>query len=160
MATDELMTTDNLVRHHRTPKCGDRVSNGVGVKLRKIIVWITGTSIEEVRMAFWRGVFWVCFYVATGAVLLGVVAVYNMFGMAAMYAVVFLIVLLAIWTERRRPIYFGDGSEFGLDLGGDTPTLPPPGKQALPAPGAPQISMSKPALTTRQRPALPKRSPK
>jgi hypothetical protein len=49
------------------------------------------------------------------------------------------VIICAILNERRRPIYFGDGSEFSLDLGGNTPKLSPPGQQALPPPGTRQI---------------------
>jgi len=71
-----------------------------------------------------------------------------------MYGVIFLLYLLCVRLEGRRPFYF-DGGQLGP--GGD-PALPPPGKQALPPQGARQIARSNQALT-KHRPALPKRSP-
>jgi hypothetical protein len=95
----------------------------------------------------WRAaVFWVVFYAATGTVLLGVVEVYNEFGLPAMYGAVLVLFLLCVWMERRRPVYLDDGDPFML--GGDRQALPSPGKKALPGPGAPRITRS-------QRPALP-----
>jgi hypothetical protein len=55
--------------------------------------------------------------------LLGVVAIYNAFGFPAFFACVFAIIVLAFWSERRRPIYTGD-SALGEVLGkisGDGP---------------------------------------
>jgi hypothetical protein len=98
-------------------------------------------------MLFWRGVFWALFATFTAAVLLWPVAVYETFGLPAMYAAIFLLFLLYLWTERRKPVYFDDGDLFML--GGDSrPVLPPPGERALPPPGPRQITRS-------QRSALP-----
>jgi hypothetical protein len=115
------------------------------MKLRKIILWITGTSIEEARMLFWRGVFWVCSATFIGGILLGLVAVYEQFGMAAMWLAVLLLYLLYLWTEHRKPIYFGGGDDM-LWLDGRKPTLPPPGKPQLPPSGAPQIGRASSAV--------------
>jgi hypothetical protein len=78
------------------------------------------------------------FLALTTAGLLGVVAVYYEFGLAAMYAVVFLAFLLAVKLERRRPMYTGADSLPEL-FGGSQPSLPPPGGNAPPTTGAPQI---------------------
>jgi hypothetical protein len=117
------------------------------MKLRKIIFWLTGASIEEARMLFWRGALWVCSTIFIGAIFLGLVAVYETFGLPAMWMAVFLLYLLYLWTEHRKPIYFGDGDDM-LWLGDRKPALPPPGKQSLPPPGARQV-------TGPRRPALP-----
>jgi hypothetical protein len=96
-----------------------------GMNLRKFIFWITGTSIEEARMLFWRGVVWVFFTTFVGGILFGIVAVYETFGLPAMWIAVFLLYLLYLWTEHRKPIYFGDGYDM-LWLGDRKPSLPPP----------------------------------
>jgi hypothetical protein len=74
---------------------------------------------------------------ATTLCLLGLVAIYVYFGMLAFWIAVLIVVLLCLRMEGRRPIYFGDGEP--LRLGGGTPTLPPPGKQALPSPSTPRL---------------------
>lgn len=72
-----------------------------------------------------------------GAALLALAAVYNAFGMAALWAAVGLLYLVYLGLERRRgAAYFNPGGVFG----GGGPKLPPPGKQALPPPAAPQIN--------------------
>jgi hypothetical protein len=76
-------------------------------------------------------------------ILLALVAVYNAFGMAALYAGVFLLYLLHLALQCRSSGYFDPGGAFG---GG--PKLPPPGTRALRGPGPPQIGRSR-------RPALP-----
>jgi hypothetical protein len=81
-------------------------------------------------------------------VLLGLVWLYVEYGMVLFLMGTGVVIICAILNERRRPIYFGDGSEFSLDLGGNTPKLPPPGQQALPPPGTRQIGQA-------QRRALP-----
>jgi hypothetical protein len=120
-----------------------------------VIFWITSISIEEVRELFWRGVFWTHYYTAATAGILGVVAIDRSFGLQAMYVVVFLLFLLCIWLERRRPVYF-DSEPFVV--GGDS-ALPPPGKQAQPPAGARQITRANQALT-KYRLALLKKAPK
>ena len=97
------------------------------------------------RTLLWRAVFWVCFAAFVGGIIFGVLAVGEAFGLRAMYAAIFLLFLLCIRLERRTPVYFDDGDPFML--GGDK-ALPPPGTQALPAPGPRQITRS-------HRPALP-----
>jgi hypothetical protein len=116
------------------------------MNLRKIIFWITGTSIEEARMLFWRGVFWVFFTAFVGGILFGIVAVYETFGLPAMWIAVFLLYLLYLWTERRKPIYFGDGYDM-LWLGDRKPSLPPPGKPQMRPSGTPQIGRASTPLT-------------
>jgi hypothetical protein len=76
-------------------------------------------------------------------ILLGLVAVYNAFGMTALWLAVGLLYVFYFALERRGAACFDLGGAFG---GG--PMLPPPGKQRLPAPGPPQIGRSR-------RPALP-----
>jgi hypothetical protein len=87
-------------------------------------------------------------------VLLGLTWLYIEYGMFVFWAGVGIIVICAILNERRRPVYFGDGGD-PFVLGGDKPSLPPPGKRALPAPSTPRISRSNPAITSTQRRALP-----
>jgi hypothetical protein len=100
-----------------------------------------------------RIVFWVRFYIIVFGALIGIMLIGNFFGLAAMAAVVFLLFLCALRMEGSAAVYRGD------DWLGSEPRLPPPGKQALPPPGARQIARSNQALT-KHRPALPKRSPK
>jgi hypothetical protein len=78
------------------------------------------------------------------AILLGLVAIYNAFGMGALYGGVFLLYLLYLGMRSRGESYLDAGDVFG----GGGPRLPPPGKQRLQAPGPPQIGRSR-------RPALP-----
>jgi hypothetical protein len=90
-------------------------------------------------------VFWGFFYVGCFVLVAGVAAMGELFGPAGAVAAVFVLFVLYIWQQSRAPIYFDDGNVFML--GGDK-ALPPPGKRALQAPAARQISRS-------QRPALP-----
>jgi hypothetical protein len=78
-----------------------------------------------------------------GAILLGLVALYQAAGMASLWLAVGLLFVLHLALQRRGGGYYDPGGAFG---GG--PMLPPPGKQRLPAPGPPQIGRSR-------RPALP-----
>jgi hypothetical protein len=72
-----------------------------------------------------------------GAALLGLVAVYNAFGMAALWGAVGLLYVGYLGLERwRGSAYFDPGDVFG----GGGPALPPPGKRALRAPGRRQIA--------------------
>jgi hypothetical protein len=91
----------------------------------------------------------------TTATLLGLTWLYVNYGMALFLVAAVLLWLASLFAGRRAPVYF-DGSS-PLALGSDTPA-PPPGKQALPPSGTPQIGRSNQALT-KHRPALPKRSP-
>jgi hypothetical protein len=93
----------------------------------------------------------------TAAVLLGLTWLYVNYGLALFVVAVVLLLLASNFAGRRAPGYFDGGSP--LALGGDKPALPPPGQQALPPSGTPQIGRSNQALT-KHRPALPKRSPK
>jgi hypothetical protein len=65
--------------------------------------------------------------------------VYVTYGIAVFGVAVAVLCIIGLCSERRSPVYF--------DHGGDKLMLPP-GKQALPPPGAPQIGRSR-------RPALP-----
>ena len=98
-----------------------------------------------------RALFWLYFYTATATILFGVVAVYELFGVAAMWVAVAALFLFYVWLQNRTGGYGGADSEMydwmGVAPPGN-PQLPPPGTQALPAPGPRQLSMS-------QRPALP-----
>jgi hypothetical protein len=119
------------------------------MKLGKIIFWITGTSIEEAGMLFCRGALWVLFTAPIAAILLGLVAVYNEYGLPAMYGAVALLYLLYLGMQRRSSSYLDARDAFG----NGPPRLPPPGKQRLPARGPRPITRS-------QRPALPGREAK
>jgi hypothetical protein len=114
------------------------------MKLGKIIFWITGTSIEEAGMLFCRGALWVLFTAPIAAILLGLVAVYNEYGLPAMYGAVALLYLLYLGMQRGSSGYLDDGSMW---LGGDK-ALPPPGKQRLPRPGPPQIGRASTAVAS------------
>jgi hypothetical protein len=72
------------------------------------------------------------------------------YGMALFLVAVVLLLLASHFAGRRAPV--------PLALGSEKLTLPPPGKQALPPSGTPQIGRSNQALT-KHRPALPKRKP-
>jgi hypothetical protein len=91
-----------------------------------------------------RVTFWVRFYIGCGIILGGVVAVAEVFGLAAMFIAVAGLFLFHAWLLNRTGGYSGNAEEM-LALMGE---LPPPGKRALPPPGTPQIGRS-------QRPALP-----
>jgi len=96
---------------------------------------------------FKRIAFWTYFIAGTGILVGGVAAAGKLFGLPGLIAGIVALYILYLWSERRKPIYFDDGDL--LMLGGDSrPALPPPGAQALPAPGPKQITRS-------QRPALP-----
>jgi hypothetical protein len=69
-------------------------------------------------------------YTVTALGLIGLMAIYYLFGKGAFFAAAIAIVLFALWREGRRPIYFDAGEVFRI--GGATP---PPGKPALPPPG-------------------------
>jgi hypothetical protein len=75
-------------------------------------------------------------------VLLGLVALYQAFGMAALWGAVGLLFVVHLALQRRGTGYFDPGGSFS----GSGPLLPVPGKQALPVPGPRQIGKS-------QRPA-------
>jgi predicted lipid-binding transport protein (Tim44 family) len=70
-------------------------------------------------------VLYALFVTSIFAVLLGVVAVYKMFGIQAMIGVVILIIILPFRSERRRPMYMGDsalGEVVGKVLGDGPPS--------------------------------------
>jgi hypothetical protein len=100
-------------------------------------------------MLLWRGVFWVLFTAPIAATLLGLVAVYQQFGVAALWIAVGLLYLLYLAMQRRSSSYLGECS---IWLSGDK-ALPPPGKQRLPARAPTPITRS-------QRSALPGREAK
>jgi hypothetical protein len=91
----------------------------------------------------------------TVAILLGLTWLYINYGLALFVVAAVLLWLASGFTWRRAPVYCEANT---LAPGSDKPALPPPGKQALQSPGAPQIGRSNQALT-KHRPALPKRSP-
>jgi hypothetical protein len=77
-------------------------------------------------------------------ILLGLVWLFNVFGIAAMYGAVGLIILVAMMLERRGYGYLDAGNVFG------------PGPRSLPRPGKPQLPRpGPPAITSTPRRALP-----
>jgi hypothetical protein len=98
---------------------------------------------DTVRTLFWRSVFWVSSATFIGGILLALLALYQQLGLATLWLAVGLLFVLHLALQRRGAGYYDPGGAFG---GG--PMLPPPGKQALTAPGPPQIGRSR-------RPALP-----
>jgi hypothetical protein len=64
--------------------------------------------------------------------------------MTALWLAVGLLYVIYAALQRRGAGYYDPGGVFG----NGRPALPPPGKQALPAPGLPQIGRSR-------RPVLP-----
>jgi hypothetical protein len=80
-------------------------------------------------------------------VLLGLVWLYVEYGMFLFLMGAGVIIICAILNERRRPVYTGNGG-WPEPFGDNQPSLPPPGKRALPPPAAPPIGRSR-------RPALP-----
>jgi hypothetical protein len=64
----------------------------------------------------------------TTGVLLGLVWLYYAAGMAAFVAAAVAIIVIAIWMQRRAPVYVG-GADDWLFMG---ERLPPPGNPALP----------------------------
>jgi hypothetical protein len=123
--------------------------------LHRIFFWITGALIEEARILFWRSVLWVCFITLTCAGIVGVMAVYLVFGLPATVVLIAALYALCVWLEGRTS-YLGSGGHWLGDNG--KPALPGPGIRALPPQGARQIARLSRALTT--RPALPDRSRK
>jgi hypothetical protein len=79
-----------------------------------------------------------------GAALLGLLALYQQLGLAALWLAVGGLYVIYAALQRRGAAYFDPGGVFG----NGRPALPPPGKQALPPLAAPQIGRSR-------RPALP-----
>jgi hypothetical protein len=77
------------------------------------------------------------------AALMGLLAIYQSFGMAALWGAVGLLFVLHLALQRSGAGYYDPGGAFG----GSGPVLPASGKR-LPAPGPRQIGKS-------QRPALP-----
>jgi hypothetical protein len=80
------------------------------------------------------------------AVLLGLVAIYVEYGLAVFGVAVAIFCVISFLAERRSPVYYERGSD---------KLMLPPGKQALPQPGPPQIGRAPPAITSTQRRALP-----
>ena len=90
----------------------------------------------DARTLFRRIAFGLYFVTGTGIILGGLVALYVLFGLAAMWLGVVAIYLLHIWLLHRAPIYFGHDDFF---LRGDRPPSLPPGKPALPPPSTPRL---------------------
>jgi hypothetical protein len=125
---------------------------------REVEFLVAELGAFDARTLLWRAFFWLYVTIFITAALLGLVAVYNIFGLPLMYAVVFILFLLCLRLEPRTPSHF-EGEP--LVLGGDRPPSPPPPAQpASPAPGTPRLGRSSMAVTTKHRPALPKSSPK
>jgi hypothetical protein len=107
------------------------------------------SRLAEFGAPSWRA-FWLVAAVhilvwgATLAVLLGVVWLYRVAGIEAMWIAVGAIILLALWMERRVPVYYVE------DVWWLGERLPPASTDALPPPGPRQI-------TSQHRRALPKR---
>jgi hypothetical protein len=95
-------------------------------------------------------------FTTIAATLLGLVAVYQKFGLAALWIAVGLLYLLYLGMQRRSSGYLDACDAFG----NGPPRLPPPGKQRLPRPDARQIIGRSNQALTKHRPASPKRSPK
>jgi hypothetical protein len=72
-----------------------------------------------------------------GIALLGLVALYQAAGMAALWLAVGLLFVLHLALQRRGAAYFDPGGAFG------GPVLPAPGKRTLRGPGPPQIGRSR-----------------
>jgi hypothetical protein len=79
---------------------------------------------------------------AIGGALLGLLALGNAAGMAALWLAVGGLYLIYFALQRRGAGFYDPGSAFG------GPALPAPGKRVLPAPRPRQITMSR-------RPGLP-----
>jgi hypothetical protein len=92
-------------------------------------------------------VLYIVFMAMVMAVLLGVVWLYVEYGMFLFLVGVGIIIICGILNERRGTVYTGSEGWPGV-FGDGQPSLPPPGKNALPGPGPAQIGRS-------QRPALP-----
>jgi hypothetical protein len=93
---------------------------------------------------------WLRFYIGCGIILGGVVAVEEVFGLAAMWIAVAGLYLFHIRLLSRTGGGYAGNAEEMLELMGDSqPSLPPrAGKPQLPPSGGTQIGRS-------QRPALP-----
>ena len=104
----------------------------------------------DARTLLRRALFWLYFYTATATILFGVVAVYELFGLAAMWIAVAGLFLFYVWLQNRTGGYGCADPEMydwmGLAPPGN-PQLPPPGK-TLPPPHPRQLtrSQSPPAL--------------
>jgi hypothetical protein len=94
-----------------------------------------------------RITFWVRFYIGCSIILGGIVAIEEVFGLAAMWIAVAGVYLFHIWLlNRTGGGYAGNAGEL-LELIGDSP--PPPGKPQLPPSGAPQIGRACTAIARR-----------
>ena len=95
-----------------------------------------------------RVTFWVRFYIGCGIILGGVVAVEEVFGLAAMCIAVAGVYLFHIWLLNRTGGGYAGNAEELLELMGDSPSLlpPRPGKPQLPPSGTPQIGRARTAL--------------
>jgi hypothetical protein len=113
----------------------DRIWNDIRDHLRKRLPAIIDFLLYIVFMA------------TVAAVLLGLTWLYVEYGMLLFCMGTGAVIFCAILNERRRPLYMGSGG-WPEPFGDNQPSLPPPGKNALPPPAAPQIGRSR-------RPALP-----
>jgi hypothetical protein len=77
-------------------------------------------------------------------VLLGLSSLYVEYGMALFWLGVVSVCGIGLLSGRRAPVYLAEDDSRLWD---DKPSLPPPGKQALPLPGTPQIGRASSALT-------------
>jgi hypothetical protein len=77
-------------------------------------------------------------------VLLGLSWLYVEYGMALFWLGVVSVCGIGLLSGRRAPVYLAEDDSRLWD---DKPSLPPPGKQALPLPGTPQIGRASSALT-------------
>jgi hypothetical protein len=102
----------------------------------------------DARTLFRRALFWVRLYAGTGIVLGGLVAVYDLFGMAAFWVAVAGVYLFCMWVIARTGGGGGADPEMYTWTG-----VTPLGRQALPPSGTPQIGRASRALTpSRPRP--------
>ena len=93
-----------------------------------------------------RVTFWVRFYIGCGIILGGVVAVEEVFGLAAMWIAVAGVYLFHIWLLNRTGGGYAGNAEEMLELMGDSPPSLLD-KPQLPPPGTPQIGRASTALT-------------
>jgi hypothetical protein len=105
--------------------------------LREVQRLLQEFDAPDIR-TLWRHIcFWAYFYISCGIMLGGLVALYDLFGLPAMWLGVAAIYALYLWTLRRTPVYLGEDDD--CLFGSNKPALPPPGKQALPSPSTPRL---------------------
>jgi hypothetical protein len=109
-------------------------------------------NAPDLRTLLLRAIFWAYVTIITTTVLLGLVAIGNMFGLEWMWAAAVIIILLCIRLTRRAPLY-SESAPFLL--GSEQTALPPPGKSALPPPSRRALTPTVRSGTGRE--ALPPR---